>query len=655
LSLLDRATTRPMRAAVVELQTVHEEVLPAVSSVLRACGVEPTLFLNDRIRRLRGDLFSTIAGFDIHVRYRHVRNRFDRWRLQSEVEDFDLVVVNTFQTDAAASWAIGTGRPILGLVHNPWHFLKSDYCVKAVRTGRAAVMTLAPHATMWLTARDPTVADRVATITDFRWPLPVTERVAEQRQRVTVPGAVNFTIRDHQSLLRALPKVVEALPEGAFEIAVVGAGPDRAALERVVTDAGCAELFTFAPLDPLTRTVSNATYFRELSSSTFVLPLLPDSFNHGRTHKITSAIPTSVGFGIPAVLDRWTADVYQIPNVTYANGEIADGLVRALSMDEPRYADLRAELEAARGESIGDAIKSVNNVLTPLLEPRKRHGRTERLGESASSRDDAAAFHDFVRRVLPTSYAQRFQDLWALWECGFQQSGYFVEFGALGGRDFSNTFLLEQLGWNGVVAEPHPAFEQRLRRNRHCHISTKCVYDESGRRVTFHAVRGRPALSTIAGFGDDDWAHLRADHVAHEVETISLNDLLLESAAPPRIEFMSIDTEGSELRILEAFDFTGFAIACISVEHNDHHREALKSILAEHGYRRKWPEISGHDDWYVMDSLLPDWDPANVAGLISGLVMVKPFMTGLQERFRLLIDLEAHVAGSHTPTTAPAS
>ena len=79
------------------------------------------------------------------------------------------------------------------------------------------------------------------------------------------------------------------------------------------------------------------------------------------------------------------------------------------------------------------------------------------------------------------------------------------------------------------------------------------MYDRSGEVVRFQAVTGRPALSTIEGFGDDLRRDLRTEYTVHDVETISLNDLLAEASAPRTIQFLSVDTERSELRILRAY------------------------------------------------------------------------------------------------------
>jgi FkbM family methyltransferase len=273
-------------------------------------------------------------------------------------------------------------------------------------------------------------------------------------------------------------------------------------------------------------------------------------------------------------------------------------------------------------------------------------------------RDDPAAFLDFAADVLRSSYSQRFQDLFGLWESDFALGGYFVEFGALNGRDFSNSYLMEQLGWRGVVAEPHPHYTEALHKNRRCTISTKCVADRTGDTVTFHMVQGRPALSTIEGFGTSDQrSHFREDYIAHDVDTISLNDLLEDAAAPDLIDFLSIDTEGSEVMILGAFDFNRHPVRAISVEHNDAQREELYALLTSQGYRRKWPELSGHDDWYVREDLeLPDRHPPRLDAFVEAVAGVKPFKNRYNVREKILTDLRGDEGQAMEPARdAPTS
>ncbi|MBS0332402.1 MAG: FkbM family methyltransferase, partial [Proteobacteria bacterium] len=92
----------------------------------------------------------------------------------------------------------------------------------------------------------------------------------------------------------------------------------------------------------------------------------------------------------------------------------------------------------------------------------------------------------------------------------------------------------------------------------------------------------------------------RRDGKRYEVETVSLMDLLGHWNAPSRIDYMSVDTEGSELDILQAFDFERYDVRLISVEHNfTARREGILAFLTAQGYRRKFESLSFVDDWYV--------------------------------------------------------
>jgi hypothetical protein len=108
-------------------------------------------------------------------------------------------------------------------------------------------------------------------------------------------------------------------------------------------------------------------------------------------------------------------------------------------------------------------------------------------------------------------------------------------------------------------------------------------------------------LSTIASFSQADrWATERLNGLQYGVETVSLNDLLASAGAPDRMDYLSIDTEGSELRILESFDFSRYRFSVITCEHNfTPAREAIVELLGRHGYVRRHESLSQFDDWYI--------------------------------------------------------
>ena len=204
-------------------------------------------------------------------------------------------------------------------------------------------------------------------------------------------------------------------------------------------------------------------------------------------------------------------------------------------------------------------------------------------------------------RYFRQSKSQFRQDLFVLSQLKFKRNGFFVEFGATNGIDLSNTFLLErEFGWSGILAEPAKCWHQELTMNRRCHIETDCVWKDSQSELEFNEV-DTAELSTINRYSDHDlYKRNRKSGKTYTVRTISLNDLLSKYAAPRVIDYLSIDTEGSEYEILSNFDFSRHTFGVITCEHNyTAMREKIFKLLTDNGYVRVLEELSMVDDWYV--------------------------------------------------------
>ena len=191
-------------------------------------------------------------------------------------------------------------------------------------------------------------------------------------------------------------------------------------------------------------------------------------------------------------------------------------------------------------------------------------------------------------KYLRKSKAQWKQDLFVLAHLDFKTNGYFVEFGATNGVDLSNTYLLERdFGWTGILAEPAKCWHRELRKNRSAKIETACVWRKSNAILSFNEP-DIAELSTLRECVDLDFhKDARGGGKIYDVETISLNDLLAKYDAPRTIDYLSIDTEGSEFEILNAFDFRKYSFRVITCEHNfSPLREQIYDLLHRNGYRR---------------------------------------------------------------------
>ena len=204
--------------------------------------------------------------------------------------------------------------------------------------------------------------------------------------------------------------------------------------------------------------------------------------------------------------------------------------------------------------------------------------------------------------LLHQSRSQLRQDVFVLSELDFKRDGFFVEFGATNGVDLSNTHLLEkEFGWTGILAEPAKCWHEQLNKTRKCQIVKDCVWKETGHDLMFQEVESHE-LSTLRSFGqDDNHAKTRESCISYPVRTIALLDMLKSFNAPPIIDYLSIDTEGSEFEILRAFDFSKYQFRVITCEHNyTSMRSEIYSLLSKNGYQRKYEHLSRFDDWYVL-------------------------------------------------------
>ena len=205
------------------------------------------------------------------------------------------------------------------------------------------------------------------------------------------------------------------------------------------------------------------------------------------------------------------------------------------------------------------------------------------------------------------SYSQLKQDLLVSWILNEKTNGYFVEFGATDGVYLSNTYLFEKnYGWNGILCEPARVYHEALRNNRTSIIDTNCVYNNTGSKIEFLETE-MDGLSTILSYSNDDsHATFRAKGYTYEAETITLDDLLDKYDAPQVIDYLSLDTEGSELDILLSYSFSRH-INVITVEHNHtFRRELIHKLLEEKGFTRIFESTSDFDDWYVNNNVRLD-------------------------------------------------
>lgn len=171
------------------------------------------------------------------------------------------------------------------------------------------------------------------------------------------------------------------------------------------------------------------------------------------------------------------------------------------------------------------------------------------------------------------------------------KDGVFIDIGAHDGISLSNTYFFEKyLGWTGICIEPMPHIFQRLEQNRSCSCIQGCIAPTEGVApfwVVASDSRNTEMLSGLVHAYDPRHIQRIIGESGGAGETIfvqcyTLNSILAQQGIS-HIDYLSIDTEGGELAILQSIDFDRYTIDVIDVE-NNYNDPAFRLFLESKGY-----------------------------------------------------------------------
>jgi hypothetical protein len=165
------------------------------------------------------------------------------------------------------------------------------------------------------------------------------------------------------------------------------------------------------------------------------------------------------------------------------------------------------------------------------------------------------------------------------------ENGYFVELGANDGLRLSNTLYYEKYkNWSGILVECiyHKyllCLKNRPKSKTFCNACVSFSYKEKFVEVAYSDLMTTPvnletdvpdtfANSKIGKaffLPDDD----NINDYCFGAPAITLNQLLITAKAPNLIDFLSLDTEGSEIEVLKGIDHNKFRFKYICIECRD--------------------------------------------------------------------------------------
>ncbi len=201
------------------------------------------------------------------------------------------------------------------------------------------------------------------------------------------------------------------------------------------------------------------------------------------------------------------------------------------------------------------------------------------------------------------SVSQAGQDFWVFGEVfNEKREGSFLEIGSADGISLSNTLVLEKrYGWRGLCIEANPLLFKNLQRVRNAICLNVCLDSREG-DVSFLP---RGLGGGIVGPDTDNNGN-EAGLDLSQVTTLrarTLASVLAEQKIESAIDYLSIDVEGAEERVLDRFPFTQYRFNCLTIERP---KPRLAELLQENGYLlvKTIPRL---DSFYIHEAFQDDY------------------------------------------------
>jgi FkbM family methyltransferase len=184
-----------------------------------------------------------------------------------------------------------------------------------------------------------------------------------------------------------------------------------------------------------------------------------------------------------------------------------------------------------------------------------------------------------------------------------KKNGVFVDVGAAHYKNYSNTYYLEtELGWSGLAIDPMKEYAVDYTKFR---PKTKYLQyfagDASGGVETlFIPANNWWVASAVQSFAsqrsNSDPGSMRQE----KVPVSTLDDLLAKDPVR-QIDFLSIDVELSEPKVLAGFNIEQHRPALVCIEAHPEVRQAILNYFAEHRYvvAANYLRADDHNLWFT--------------------------------------------------------
>jgi FkbM family methyltransferase len=199
-----------------------------------------------------------------------------------------------------------------------------------------------------------------------------------------------------------------------------------------------------------------------------------------------------------------------------------------------------------------------------------------------------------IKRYLYGSFSQKGEDLVIENIVGNKRNGFYIDVGAHNPNIYNNTKRFYEKGWDGINIEPNPNLIKEFQKQRNRDVNLNIGVKIQTGKAKFYEFEASP-LSTFSK--DEKVKNIKLGYKFKRELIIPVWNLkkIIEKYGKSPIDFITIDTEGLDLEVLQSNDWNKYRPKVVCIETGDfssliigdksNKKNMIDSFMFKNGYK----------------------------------------------------------------------
>ena len=176
-----------------------------------------------------------------------------------------------------------------------------------------------------------------------------------------------------------------------------------------------------------------------------------------------------------------------------------------------------------------------------------------------------------------------------------KKNGFYVDVGCYHPTHRNNTYLLHKEGWSGVNIDTSKFSIDLFNHMRPKDLNYNCAISNKNEIIKLFYQKELSQLSTTER--DQAETVFQGNIKEKEVQAFTLDEILdRDKFKDIKIDFLDIDVEGADLKVLEGLSFDKFKpeLVCVEIHSIEIKKSDIYNFLVDKNYELLWSGVFSH-------------------------------------------------------------